>query len=264
MLMEYKAGRTTDEVFQKVLGADPKALDKRFDTYMRLRFAGPLASLGTDSMAAGLKRAGVNAAQLAEQANAYPANFGLQLLAGTAMLEASDTGSAIVLLERAHTLFPDDGAADGPNGLLAHVYLARGDNRKAANALTTIVTHNESEFGAAVALARVLEQLGDKARAADALDRAMYINPFDIAMHQHLADLYQGLGDKARVVRERRAIVALVPVDRADALYRLALAWHDAGDDKQARTSVLRALEEAPNFAPAQDLLLLIVDARKP
>jgi Tfp pilus assembly protein PilF len=53
-------------------------------------------------------------------------------------------------------------------------------------------------------------------------------------------------------------------VDRAEALYRLALAWHDAGDDRQARTSVLRALEEAPNFMPAQELLLTIVDARKP
>jgi Tfp pilus assembly protein PilF len=59
-------------------------------------------------------------------------------------------------------------------------------------------------------------------------------------------------------------VVALAPVDRAEALYQLALAWHELGDEKQARTSVLRALEDAPNFTPAQELLLTIVDARKP
>ncbi len=53
-------------------------------------------------------------------------------------------------------------------------------------------------------------------------------------------------------------------MDRAEAFYRLALAQHDAGDDKGARFSVLRSLEDAPNYAAAQDLLLAIVDAGKP
>jgi tetratricopeptide (TPR) repeat protein len=264
MLQEYKAGRNTDEVFQKVLGAAPKAIDKRFDDYVRQRFAGPLAALAGDSLVAGLVRARVAPAQLAERAARSPGNFRLQLLAGSAVLQSGDTASAITLLERARALFPDDGEADGANGLLAHIYISRGDTRKAADALNALVTHNEADYGAALELARVLGLLGDKAKAADALDRAVYINPFDIAHHQRLADLYQALGDKARVVRERRAVVALAPTDRAEAMYRLALAWHDAGDDKQARTSVLRALEEAPNFMPAQELLLTIVDARKP
>jgi Tfp pilus assembly protein PilF len=46
-------------------------------------------------------------------------------------------------------------------------------------------------------------------------------------------------------------------------LYQLALAQHDAGNDRQARTSVLRALEEAPNFEPAQTLLLTLYEARQ-
>jgi tetratricopeptide (TPR) repeat protein len=264
MLLEYKAGHTTDEVFQKVLGADARTLDKRFDSYVRLRFAAPLASLEGDSVAAGLARAGLNAGQLATQATAHPGNFWLQLVAGAAALRVGDTTGAIGLLERARTLFPDDGEADGPSGLLAHIYLARGDSRNAVDALRAVVTHNEADYGAAVELARVLERLGDKAGAADALERAIYINPFDVTLHQQLAVLYLATGEKLKVVRERRAVVALAPVDRADALYRLAVAWHDAGDEKAARTSVLRALEEAPNFAPAQELLLTIVDARKP
>ena len=44
--------------------------------------------------------------------------------------------------------------------------------------------------------------------------------------------------------------------------YQLALAQHEAGDVCSARTSVLRALEEAPNFEKAQTLLLTLYDAR--
>ena len=57
-------------------------------------------------------------------------------------------------------------------------------------------------------------------------------------------------------MRERQAVVALNPVDRAEALYQLALAYYEAGDGQSARREVLRALEDAPNFEKAQELLL--------
>ena len=84
----------------------------------------------------------------------------------------------------------------------------------------------------------------------------MFINPFDIATHEHMAELFKRAGDKVRVVRERRAIVGLNPVDRAGAYYQLAVAQDEAGNQKEARDAVLRALEDAPNFQLAQDLLL--------
>jgi tetratricopeptide (TPR) repeat protein len=262
MLQEYRVGKNSEEVFQKVLGADGKTLDERFDAYLRQRFAGALAALTGDTAEASRRR--VPAEALVGLASAAPRNYRLQMSAGAASAERGDTSGAIAFFERARSLFPEYGGADGPYGQLAHLYIARGESRKAADALTEIATRNESDYGANVTLARLREQVGDTAKAAEALERSIYINPFDVAPHQHLADLYRALGDRAKVVRERRAVVALNPVDRADALYRLALAWHEAGDDKQARTSILRALEEAPNFTAAQELLLTIVDARKP
>ena len=71
-----------------------------------------------------------------------------------------------------------------------------------------------------------------------------------------MAELFKRAGDKTRVVRERRAIVGLNPVDRAGAYYRLAVAQDEAGNLKAARDAVLRALEDAPNFQLAQELLL--------
>jgi Tfp pilus assembly protein PilF len=53
-------------------------------------------------------------------------------------------------------------------------------------------------------------------------------------------------------------------VDRAEALYQLALAYHEAGDSVGARREVLHALEEAPNFEKAQTLLLSLRRAPAP
>ncbi len=77
-------------------------------------------------------------------------------------------------------------------------------------------------------------------------------------VHERLADLSTRLGDDAAAIRERQAVLALDPVDRAEALYQLALAYYESGEWADARRAVLRALEEAPNFERAQDLLLEI------
>jgi Flp pilus assembly protein TadD len=77
-----------------------------------------------------------------------------------------------------------------------------------------------------------------------------------MALHQRLADLNTSVGNHAEAVRERAAVVALGPPDRAEALFLLAMAQRDAGDSAAARRSVLRALEIAPNYQRALELLL--------
>lgn len=91
---------------------------------------------------------------------------------------------------------------------------------------------------------------------AESLELAMYISPYDIAAHTRLAELHARAGNRAGAVRERQAIVALKPVDIAEARYQLALAHFENGDRVNARREVVRALENAPNFAKAQELLL--------
>lgn len=97
--------------------------------------------------------------------------------------------------------------------------------------------------------------------SARSLESAIYIWPYDIALHAKLADVYTGFNPRD-VVRERQVIVALQPVDMAEARYQLALAYHNAGDNAKARKEVLRALEAAPSFARAQDLLLKLSEAQ--
>ena len=90
------------------------------------------------------------------------------------------------------------------------------------------------------------------------LDQAVLIWPYEIDLHERLADLHAELGDAPAEVRERAAIVALNPTDRAEALYRLADAQYRATDLVAARRSVMGALALAPNYDEALELLLLI------
>jgi tetratricopeptide (TPR) repeat protein len=259
MLQGYKDGQTTDQVFQRVLTIDVKAFDKKFDDYLRARFAAILPSITKDSPRVARAMSVADAEQAAKNA---PNDFGVQLVAAESMMEHNEIDKAIPILEHASTLFPEYGGEDSPYALLAAAYAKKSDDRREADALTKLTSLTETNLKALTRLSEVLAKLGDAKGAADALDRAMFINPFDAGTHQRLAELARASGDKRLAVRERQAIVALGPVDKADALYQLAQAQHDAGDDVHARTSVLRALEEAPNYEKAQTLLLTLYDAR--
>jgi tetratricopeptide (TPR) repeat protein len=259
MLQAYKEGLTTDQVFQRVLNTDVKAFDKKFDDYLRTRFAGVLPSITKEPPE--ITRT-MSSDELEQAAQKAPNDFGVQLLVGMGLVAHNDVDKAIPHLEKARDMFPEYGGNDSPYAVLASAYEKKGDQRKEADVLTKWTSLTETNAKALVRLADLLEKLGDPKGAADALDRAIFVNPFDMAMHQRLAELSSAAGDKARTVREREAIVAMGPVDRAEALYQLAQAQHDMGDDAHARKSVLRALEEAPNFEKAQTLLLTIVDGR--
>jgi len=199
---------------------------------------------------------------LKRAAGIAPTDFGVQLLAGAAMLAHGQIDDAIPMLERARSMFPEYGGDDSPYALLSEAYEKKGDKKKQAETLAQWTTLTETNSKALLKLADLLQIAGDSKGAADALDRAMFINPFDLDMHKRLALLSHAAGDKQKVVRERAAVVALAPADKADAYYQLALAQHEANDDAAARKSVLRSLEEAPNYQRAQELLLVIYDAR--
>jgi len=111
---------------------------------------------------------------------------------------------------------------------------------------------------------RTTSPMARASRTALGADSAVYTWPFDPAQHERLAAGYAAAGDNDKVIRERRAVVALNPPDRAGAYYRLALAYGAAGQREPARQAVLRALEVAPGYADAQDLLLRLSEGRRP
>ena len=63
-------------------------------------------------------------------------------------------------------------------------------------------------------------------------------------------------GDSSAAVREFQAVLDLKPADVAQSHYELARALHAANRVNEAKDQVLIALEAAPDFKPAQQLLL--------
>jgi tetratricopeptide (TPR) repeat protein len=266
LLKAYGDGLTTAQAFQKVLGTTPEDVDTQFLASVRERFAGPLAAMRLPSPPPGLAALGraahPTAADLEARAKADAGDFEAQLRAATVLFKQGKRAEALPYFEQARTLFPELGGPDSPHWYLASLYKEQGRTDEARAELERLTTITDSHYQAQLELARMREEKGDLAGAAAALDAALYISPFEPAVHERLANLDARLGDQAGVVRARRSLVALDPVDRPEALYQLARALLEAGDAAGARREVLRALEIAPRFQRAQELLLRLHDAR--
>jgi tetratricopeptide (TPR) repeat protein len=253
MLAGYRQGRTTDDLLASVMGTTRDRFDDDFDRYVRDRFAAPLAGLAPVGDAPP-PEAGIPA--LEEYVRAHPGDLVGRLRLGALLTRAHRYEDARPHLTGALRMFPGYGGPDSPYGYLAQIHAAQGDTTRAAAALARLNALSESNFDALLEEASLLEGLRRPAEAAAALERAVQVYPYDRDVHTRLAVLAAGMGDHGTEVMERQAVVALAPTDRAEALYRLALAQRDAGDRAGARTSVLRALEVAPNFDAALELLL--------
>ncbi len=256
MLAAYRNGMTTAESFQAVLNTGVDDFGDRFFAYLEERFAVPLAAMRPDREAQHGRTP--TREQIAEWARNDPGDFTAQLAYGHILFEDGAYEEAVAYLERARKLFPEYAGDGSPYWYLALIHRQNGALEQAADALSTLTGINERDYHANLELADVLEELGDPAGVAAALERTIYIYPYEAASHARLAALYSQSGELDKAIRERQAVVALDPVDRAAALYQLARAYFAAGDAAQARRTVLSALEIAPGFEEAQDLLLEI------
>ena len=249
MLRAYKEGMSTPEVFQRVLGTTPERFDSAFDSYLRERFGDRLALVEP------LRLRG-DPSDVRAAARAGDGKFASTMRQGVAALRAGRDDEAMRRFQEAKAMFPEYAAGESAYWYLSQLALKRADTTSAIAELRPIVESNDTQYEAHVLLATLLEHRKDLAGAVRVLEQAMYVSPGTAATHEQLAAMYATLGDWPKAVRERRAVVALAPVDRAEALYQLALALHEAGDDAGARHAVLRALEAAPDFERAQKLLL--------
>lgn len=251
MLAGYGEGKSTAQVVEAALGLSMDALDREFDEYFRARFATALAALPRQTVSSvGMQQL---FGMLAEQ---FPSDYQVQMNAAAGAWNDGDMESAEKLLLRAQSLIPDYAGDDSAYWYLADIYQRRNDIEKASQQLARMVAINADHYQAHVMLGRMLNALGKKDKAAEILARAVYIYPYDPPLHEELAALYEEQQNWPAAARARASVLALAPVDLADAHYRLAYAYARAGDKQAARYQVLRALERAPSFRDALELLL--------
>jgi tetratricopeptide (TPR) repeat protein len=230
MLLLYKQGKSTADVFQEALGLSLDQFDTEFFKWVDDRVKG--IDIKTFS---GLMSSGEEA------------------------VAKGDTDKAIEIFTKSIEMYPeytDDHNAYEP---LAEQYLKKGDKKAAIDTYKKFMTYSETGFKASLKLSDLLLEAGDTAGARQALDAAMYIRPMDLEEHQKLGDLLLNQKQYAGATREFEAMIALSAPDKAGTYYKLAESNFGQGNRDAARTNVRKALEIAPSYEPAQELLLKIV-----
>ena len=109
-------------------------------------------------------------------------------------------------------------------------------------------------------LANLKIETGDQARALELLRLSFYVNPSEHTAHTLAGTLYLEKNEADQAVREFQVALAANPPNVAEAHYNIARAYAAAGKKAEAKRSVLRALEAAPGFENAQELLLRLTN----
>ena len=139
---------------------------------------------------------------------------------------------------------------------LADAYEAKGEKDKQMAQLAQYSKIGGRNPGTLKTLAKLQADAGQKREAAATLERLNLIYPKDEELHKRLGALYLDLNNPTAAVREFGAVLAGPPLDVAGAHYDLARALKLANRTEEAKDEVFSALEAAPEYKPAQKLLL--------
>jgi len=165
--------------------------------------------------------------------------------------------------EEVRRMYPDYVYPANPYEFMAQADLAKGDKTAAVAILTSYEKIGGRSPAALKQLASLEEESGKAADAAATLDRLNYISPMDEELHRKLGDLWFAQNNFPGAIREYNAVVALSPLDKASAQFNLARAYFAAGQKDKAEDHVLASLEVAPDYRPAQKLLLQLKDSNE-
>jgi Flp pilus assembly protein TadD len=255
LLLAYKAGDKDPAAFEKAFGKSVDAVEASFKTFVDQRYgalsramAEPKGNIPDDVPA------------LRALAAQQPGNFHIQMALGAALYKTGDTAGARASLERAAELAPPASGPSSPRGLLASIAEKDGDNERARRELRKLLTFDHDN----VAAARKLADLsGDAPANADDRDFALRLvadlDPFDADTHVRLGRRLVVKNSLQPALVEFQAALALGPSNLAEAHTDVGEVLFKLGRKEEARRHVVLALQQAPTYARAQDILLAIL-----
>ena len=229
MIQSYAARKNTAEAIQQNLHETPDTFDKEFLAWLDQKTGSTVRHFDE-------WKQGMQAAQTAWK----------QRKSDQALREAT----------RVRNLYPEYTGEGSAYELLAEIYESQGNKGSAVHELQCYRDEGGTSVETLKKLA-ALEQLSGQAKQAEATLRKLNkIYPEDAEIHRRLGDLLLADGDSTGAIQEGEAVLALHPADVAASHYQLARALNAAHRTNEAKDQVLLALEAAPDFKPAQQLLL--------
>jgi cellulose synthase operon protein C len=254
MLAMYRDKAKTPEVLQQVLKLSESDFDREFAAYIESKVRPLQQALSTpNNVVASLSKEEVLKALATQD------TFALRIRAAELFAADGDTQAAITHYTRALELFPYVAGKGNPYESLAKLLEQKGDREQAAKTLEALVKTDENNLEALKTIARLRLALGQQQQALEALQASFFISPFDYKLHTQAGELSLEARDYAKALTEFEVSLALAPPNVAEANYNVAAAFHALGRQPEAKRAVLRALEAAPRYEKAQELLLRIV-----
>jgi cellulose synthase operon protein C len=242
-------GMTIDEL----QGTFDKALDARFGA-IRTALRDAIAPAGRGQGAPAV-RAEASIGDLRAAAASKPGSYAAQLALGQALAAAGDK-AAFEPLEKAAALVPVAIGDDSPHAIMARLAEQLGDEARSAKEYKALLAHDHTAIAPARRLATLAEKLKDEALASLAYDRITSLDPFDAQAHTGLGRLALKRQDGVTAEREFKAAIAAGPSDKAAAHVDLGETYVLKKRFTEAKREALAALEIAPTFERAQELLL--------
>jgi Tfp pilus assembly protein PilF len=183
-------------------------------------------------------------------------DFQAHLQLGIVLFREQAYDEAIGHLMQANEILPDYSGYPSPALVLSQVYEAMGNQEARLQWLEIMLENQQHDFSSPLLLANDALDRGDLERAGYFLERALAVNPYRADIHHAGARLARELGDTARTVQQYEVLLVLDQSDPVDARTNLAQAYLDNNQTPEARQNVLRALEIAPGYERAQQILL--------
>jgi tetratricopeptide (TPR) repeat protein len=257
LIRSYGEGAEGDAAITKSLSVSIDQLQASFDKALDTRFASVRAALRDGPKLASGPGADIAGLRIAATAN--PNSYQAQLALGAALAGQGDA-AAFAPLEKAAALVPMATGENSPHALMGQLAEKLGDSARAIKEYQALLLQDHTAIEPARRLAALAQKAGDEKALAAAHDRIVELDPFDAQGHTGLGRIALKRGDAETAMREFKVALAVGPADVAAAHCDLGESYLAAGRRADAKREALAALEIAPSFERAQDLLLKVVD----
>ena len=247
----YGEGLETEPAMKRAFGAGIDEIQKAFDARLEKRYADTRRALKRPET-----KEEASVEDLQKLAGEHPDSFGVHMQLGLALDRAGDKAAAIKSFERAAQLLPWATGESNPHTYIAKIALEQKNNARAIEALEALLRVDHSDVESARTLVRLVGTGSDPALAERAYRRVVDVDPFDAQAQLGLGRLALKRKDAATALRAFRAALATSVSDKVTAHTDLAEAYLMTGDRVRAKQHTLEALEIAPTFDRALDLLL--------
>lgn len=281
LINEYAHIREEQEMFENVFAMDMDTFDAGFREWIHQRMDDMdlyvhVEDSPDDSSGHGHGIRENNSAVLAELYNNAslirhmrsrvednPRDFQAHLQLGIVLFKEERYTEALHSLRIAHDILPDYAGYPSPPLVKSQIYEALGDRDSQLAQLEVLLENQQHDYSSAMILASDALERGDLERADYYVSRALGVNPYRLDVHQVAAEVAQRRNDSQQAVEEYEIIAALDQNDPVEARTNLARAYLDNAQTGEARMTILRALETAPTYERAQDILLQAVEAQQ-